>query len=183
MFICFCKQHLLLTKINHVIYFSQSQLRLEKTNELCSINDLFLSRNCSPCANRSRRNSSTRSDSPDSTSAPKKSPIESANPARTKKTTKMKNSSSEISSTTSTVPSSSTKLSEHPQVRPLWKTSTCCRKVWSKMPRSTRSFAVRRRSSRYRTMILHSASPTGALAYSFRCLDRWFSKRILHFSR
>ena len=32
-FICFCKQQLWLAKINHVIYSSQSQLLLAKTNE------------------------------------------------------------------------------------------------------------------------------------------------------
>ena len=32
-FICFCKQQLLLVEIYYVIYFSQSQLLLEKTNE------------------------------------------------------------------------------------------------------------------------------------------------------
>ena len=32
-FICFCKQQLLLAEINHVIYFSQSQFLLTKTNE------------------------------------------------------------------------------------------------------------------------------------------------------
>ena len=31
--ICFCKQQLLLAKINQVIYFSQSQMLLVKTNE------------------------------------------------------------------------------------------------------------------------------------------------------
>ena len=33
MFICFCKQQLWLGKINHLIYFTKSQLLLVKTNE------------------------------------------------------------------------------------------------------------------------------------------------------
>ena len=32
-FICFCKQQLILAEINHVIYFSQQQLLFAKTNE------------------------------------------------------------------------------------------------------------------------------------------------------
>ena len=33
MFICFCIQQLLMAEINHVVYFSESQLLLAKTNE------------------------------------------------------------------------------------------------------------------------------------------------------